>query len=63
MDVLVVQWLRLWAHNVGGLGSISGQGTRPYKATLRVCLLYKDLTCHNEDSERCNQDPEQPSQF
>ena len=24
---LVVQWLRLWAHNAGGPGSIPGQGT------------------------------------
>ena len=29
-DFLVVQWLRLWAPNVGGMGSIPGQAKIPY---------------------------------
>ena len=33
---LVVQWLRLHAPNAGGLGSISGQGTRSHMVQLRV---------------------------
>ena len=31
---LVVQWLRLHTPNVGGLGSITGQGTRPHMLQL-----------------------------
>ena len=30
---LVIQWLRLWASNAGGLGLIPGQGTRSHAAT------------------------------
>ena len=43
---LVVQWLRLCAPNAGSLGSIPGQGTRPYMpqfksshATTRASLM------------------------
>ena len=32
---LVVQWLRLHAPNVGGLGSIPGQGTRSHMLQTR----------------------------
>lgn len=32
---MVVQWLGLSAHSVGGLGSIPGQGTRPCMLKLR----------------------------
>ena len=32
---LVVRWLRLGAPNVGGLGSIPGQGTRYHMPQLR----------------------------
>ena len=32
---MVVQWLRLFALNAGGLGSIPGQGTRSYMPQLR----------------------------
>ena len=32
---LVIQWLRLWAPNAGGLGSILGQGTRSHMPQLR----------------------------
>ena len=33
---LVVQWLRLCAPNSGGLGSISGQGTRSHTPQLKI---------------------------
>ena len=33
---LVVQLLRLHAPNVGGLGSISGQGTRSHMPQLKI---------------------------
>ena len=33
---LVVQWLRLWAVNAGGLGLIPGQGTRSLMLQLRL---------------------------
>ena len=36
---LVAQWLRLWAPNVGALGSIPGQGTRSHLPQLRVRML------------------------
>ena len=37
---LVVQWLRLWAPNAGGLGSTPGQGTKSlHSATKKFCLL------------------------
>ena len=32
---LLVQWLRLHTPNVGSLGSIPGQGTRPHMLQLR----------------------------
>ena len=36
---LVVQWLRLPTPKTGGLGSISGQGTRSHTLQLRVGML------------------------
>ena len=36
---LVGQWLRLYAPNAGGLGSIPGWGTRSRMLELRVCIL------------------------
>ena len=36
---LVVQWLRLWAPNAGGPGSIPGQGTRSHMPQLRPHML------------------------
>ena len=32
---LLAQWLRLWAPNAGGLGSIPGQETRSHMLQLR----------------------------
>ena len=40
---LVAQWLRLWAPNAGGLGSIPGQGTSFHLLELRVGTI-KDKT-------------------
>ena len=34
--LLVVQWLRLCTLNVGGLGSVLGQGTRSYMLQLKI---------------------------
>ena len=36
---LVAQWLRLWAPNAEGLGSIPGQGTGSHMPQLRVHML------------------------
>ena len=36
---MVVQWLRLFALNAGGLGSIPGQGTRSHMPQLGVLML------------------------
>ena len=33
---VVVQWLRVWAPNAGGPGSILGQGTRSHMPQLNV---------------------------
>ena len=47
---MVVQWLRLHAPNVEGVGSIRGQGTRFQVPQLRVPVLQlKNPTCHDED--------------
>ena len=35
---LVVQWLRLYALNAGGLGSIPDEGTRSHRPQLGVCM-------------------------
>ena len=49
-NFLVVQWLRLHASSAGGPGSVPGQGTKPDKSHLRVCMLQgKDLACGKED--------------
>ena len=37
---LVVQWLRLWAPNAGGPGSIPGQGTRSHMPQWRLRILH-----------------------
>ena len=39
---LLVQWLRLWAPNAGGKGSIPGQGTRPTCHTVWLKKKYTD---------------------
>ena len=45
---LVVQWLRLHAPNAGGLGSISGQGTRTHVPDVKTLhAATKNPTCHN----------------
>ena len=36
VNSLVVQWLRLCAPSVGGLGSIPGQGTRSHMPQLKI---------------------------
>ena len=46
---LVVQRLRLHAPSVAGLGSITGQGTRPPVLQLSSRAATKDLTTHNEN--------------
>ena len=58
---LVVQWLRLCAPNIRGLGLIPGSGTRshmlqlksPHTATKRPCMqqlkIPHDATNHNQD--------------
>ena len=33
---LMVEWVRLWAPNAGGLGSIPGQGTRFRMQQLKI---------------------------
>ena len=35
----MVHWLRLYAPNAGGLGSIPGKGTRSHMSQLRVCMM------------------------
>ena len=48
---LVVQWLRFHAPEAGGLGSISGQGTRSCMPQLRVCRpQLKDATAKTQHS-------------
>ena len=45
---LVVQWQGLCTPNAGGLGSISGQGTRSHMLQLKIPhIVAKDPTCHN----------------
>ena len=45
---LVVQWLRSWAPNVGGLNLIPGHGTRSFVPQ------WEDPTCHKEDPVQLN---------
>ena len=40
---LEVQWLRLHVPKVGGLGSVPGQGIRPYMRQL--CIQERVLSC------------------
>ena len=42
-NFLAVQWLRLHVPNAGGLGLISGQGTRSHMLQLRVHMLQQKL--------------------
>ena len=51
----MVQWLRLCAPNVGGCGSIPGQGTRYHGLQLRVCMLRLMSPCVCVQSLRCVQ--------
>ena len=51
-SVGISQWLRLHTAKAGGLGSISGQGTRSHMAQVKK----KDLTW-------CNGDPVQPNKL
>ncbi|TEA34881.1 hypothetical protein DBR06_SOUSAS4310073, partial [Sousa chinensis] len=46
---LVAQWLRLYAPNAGGPGSIPGQGTRSHMhaATKSSHATTKEPACHN----------------
>ena len=44
---LVVQWVRLQAPNIGGLGSIPGQGTRTYIHTVSKSLQRRSWESHN----------------
>ena len=37
--LLVVQWLRLWTPNAGGLGPVAGQGTITHTPQLEIPLL------------------------
>ena len=41
----MVQWLRLPTPSTGGLGSISGQGTRSHMPPLRVGMLRLKIPC------------------
>ena len=52
---LVVQGLRLHALNVGGLGSIPGQGTRSHRPQLEMlpAATKKHPTLHNEYQRPC----------
>ena len=53
----MVQWLRLYASNAGGPGSIPGQGTKSHMLQLRVSMVQlkiprvttkmEDPTCHS----------------
>ena len=52
---LVVQQLILWAPSAGGLGSISGQGTRSHVPQLRFHML--------QPKERIKNQPGDPSFF
>ena len=46
---LVVQWLRLWAPNAGGPGSIPGQGTRSHMPQWRLEILHAATkTCRSQ---------------
>ena len=36
---MVVQWLRLYAPNAGGPGSVPGWGTRSLKLQLKLLIL------------------------
>ena len=54
---LVVQGLRFHTPDAGGLGSISGQGTKSYMLQLKILRAptkIKDPVCHNEDPAQPN---------
>ena len=52
---LVLQWLRLWAPNAGGLGSIPGQRTRSHVPQLRVCILQYFLRSGAIKKKKCHE--------
>ena len=54
-DFLVVQWLRLHASNVGGLGSIPGQGTGSHMPQLRVLLQLRPDIAKNKIKHKLGQ--------
>ena len=63
---LVVQWLRLHTPNVGGLGSITGQATRPHMLQLRVHVLKLKIlhaTAKTEDPGCSKQDLAWPGKY
>ena len=47
-------WLILCSPNVGGLGSIPGQGTRSHTTQLRVCMLELKKKKKKTDTTCCN---------
>ena len=54
---LVIQWLRLYAHNAGGLGSSHGLWTLSHVVqlkTLRAAVKSEDLTRLNYDMSQPN---------
>ena len=50
---LVIQWLRFWAPNAGGLSSILGQGTRSHMLQLKI-LHATTKTWHSQINELIN---------
>ena len=42
---VVVQWLRVWAPNAGGPGSILGQGTRSHMIQLKILHAATETWC------------------
>ena len=53
-DFLVVYWLKFYASKAGGLGSISGQGTRSHMPQLRVNMLQVKIP-HAAAKTQCSQ--------
>ena len=50
----MVQWLRLHASNAGGLGSISGPGTRSHMLQLRLSTVKEIIFFFLKSCQRCN---------
>ena len=58
-DFLAVQWLRLCAHNAGGLGLIPEQGARSHTLQLRLIKIFfnkwtEDLNTLQKDIKTAN---------